>query len=821
MKYRISEALRNGRTRQLGAAAIVFAALIAAAGSATATLRLSSPRDGRLMLKNDLLTVCFCPAHGDHPRQIVAMQVEKPHPFHGSLNSGGLFAHQLAVNGKDIPVPAAQLVERSRQGDSAVVAFRSNDGPLEITRRYTMHAAQAGYCDQSIFRNTGGKALQLQLGARGDVAGRKRPQPDFERWAWPVMRWYLPQGSQLATRPVFWLQEDLQNNEKPLCHVIRQRAGPFCFGYVNGRALGLLVRLDLDAPIEFRAEYDRFHKRDDGKPVRLKEIDTQWSWRAEKALVLEPGAAVTIRRRVMLLNGQGGIDAIDPQGLAAYMDVPPYRDPEERIEVSAHLASDRVRNVKVSLLMGNGNANTVEVHPPQTVKLAAGRTRNILLDVARAVAPQSRPTLLVEEADGEPLRVEKTVVVGTSSEEGRRLAKEYRRKFPLAADFKGTLREFGRTLINPKERLRVADGFPPDVQTRWWHTAPDAAERLRKTYDPSDPPAKRRAQAVLQAYRKWFPRYAEVLQGQADALGVAPGLLALHEQARFDDVKIDQKGVPNRFKDADLGCLDIAFRAPQGVWLAWNKDRRSVAKGVAIEYERCRLQDGISFHAIANYGVNAAGLGAAGAALNANPSLIARGQAGVETRRAAGKLFGPPDPMMILLLECRTVDDAIRLITNPDAPLTWWATCMIADRHGRVIVWQSAGTECLIRKPHGNWQYFTSTNYPHDWAINAPSRPTHGGRATLAAYYRESNLARIMREFPHVQTLDNVIRILRNRSEPGAIEQDNFNSPKASLTVMSFVIDPKTSDLHIAYSPPSRHKYIRYALDEKEKEKEE
>ena len=133
------------------------------------------------------------------------------------------------------------------------------------------------------------------------------------------------------------------------------------------------------------------------------------------------------------------------------------------------------------------------------------------------------------------------------------------------------------------------------------------------------------------------------------------------------------------------GCLDIAFHAPQGVWLAWNKDRGSVVKGVAIEYERCRLQDGLSFHGIANYGVNEAGLGVAGAALNAHPSVISQGQSGVDERRTAGKFFGPPDPMMILLLECRTVDEAIRLITNPDAPLTWWANCMIADRSGRVV----------------------------------------------------------------------------------------------------------------------------------------
>ena len=202
--------------------------------------------------------------------------------------------------------------------------------------------------------------------------------------------------------------------------------------------------------------------------------------------------SVTIKRHVMLLNGQVGIDTVDPSGLVAYMDVPPYRDPGERIEVAAYLASDRERNVKVSLLMCNGDETAAEIHPPQTIKLSAGRTRNIVLDVARAVAPKSRLTLLVEEADTEPLRIEKTVSVGTSTSDGQRLAKEYRRKFPVASDFRGTLRELGQALITPRERLRVADGFPPDVQLRYRHTATDAADRLAKTYNLSDAALKRR-----------------------------------------------------------------------------------------------------------------------------------------------------------------------------------------------------------------------------------------------------------------------------------------------------------------------------------------
>ena len=463
---------------------IIMFVTVAVSQNAVSNICLASLQE--VIMNNDKLAVHFCPARGDHPQQILAKQVDKLLPFDGSLNSGPLFANKLTINGKSVQMPAARVVKQSQAGDSEVVVFNSNDGPLEIIRRYTMRANEAGYHDESTLLNTGSEPLELHLGAQGDVAGRKRPEPDVERWAWPVMRWYLPQGDLMITRPVFWLQDELQNNKKPLCQVIRHREGPFWFGYANNRALGLLVRLDLAMPIKFRAEHDRFRDQENGNPVRLKEFDTQWSWQAENPVILKPGDSVTIKRHVMLLNGQVGIDTVDPSGLAAYMDVPPYRDPGERIEVAVCLASDRERNVKVSLLMCNGDETAAEIHPPQTIKLSAGRTRNIVLDVARAVAPKSRLTLLVEEADTEPLRIEKTVSVGTSTSEGQRLAKEYRRKFPVASDFRGTLRELGQALITPRERLRVADGFPPDVQLRYWHTATDAAERLTKTYDLSD-----------------------------------------------------------------------------------------------------------------------------------------------------------------------------------------------------------------------------------------------------------------------------------------------------------------------------------------------
>ena len=127
---------------------------VAAAGQ-TAASRVCLASVQEVIMNNDKLAVHFCPARGDHPQQLLATQVDKPLPFDGSLNSGPLFANKLTVNGKSVQMSDTRVVEQSQAGDSKVVVFNSSDGPLEIIRRYTMRANEAGYHDESTLLNTG------------------------------------------------------------------------------------------------------------------------------------------------------------------------------------------------------------------------------------------------------------------------------------------------------------------------------------------------------------------------------------------------------------------------------------------------------------------------------------------------------------------------------------------------------------------------------------------------------------------------------------------------------------------------------------------
>jgi hypothetical protein len=265
----------------------------------------------------------------------------------------------------------------------------------------------------------------------------------------------------------------------------------------------------------------------------------------------------------------------------------------------------------------------------------------------------------------------------------------------------------------------------------------------------------------------------------------------------------------------DFGCFDIAFRYSKGVYLAWNKERWAVEQGVPLAYERYRFRDGVSFHGIANYGINEAGLAVVGASLNPHPSVVTKATRRVRSRRAEGKALAPPDPILLLLLECRTVDDAVRLIENPDAPPVWLAGCLIADRKGNVAVWQSAGTLQYVRHPDNDRRTLTNTNYPLAWTRNDPIEPSMPGRSTLNGLWREANLARFATKFVPEPSLADVFCVMRDRSEPGAIAQEHANAPGAHLTVLSLVADTATGDLHVSFGPPSHHKYHCYRLQDR------
>jgi hypothetical protein len=156
------------------------------------------------------------------------------------------------------------------------------------------------------------------------------------------------------------------------------------------------------------------------------------------------------------------------------------------------------------------------------------------------------------------------------------------------------------------------------------------------------------------------------------------------------------------------------------------------------------------------------------------------------------------------------VEEAIRLIENPDIPFANVGNLMLSDANGRALVWQVNGLMRILREPKGDWRVHTCTNYPvGGWEQNE-NEPGRSSR--LNGQSREANLARLVESLPSQPTVDQIIRILRNHAEPGPICQHPGNNPAGYQTVMSYVIDPNNGDIYAAYHNPCKHKYVRYSL---------
>jgi hypothetical protein len=470
-------------------------------------------------------------------------------------------------------------------------------------------------------------------------------------------------------------------------------------------------------------------------------------------------------------------------GFRAWLDCPNYRDPGEIVEISAFLQSNAERTLQVSLYRRNEGVQTRSLHQKCTVTCCTETITEVPLDIKDAPAGNLELALTVCEGEQELLRIEDRVVVGESTPEGKVLATDYRRRFPNGEMFDGTLRELGR--------MFAFRDMSEGINIEWRGMILKTQHRL------SHPKVMSRAEGVMYAYRKWLPNYSRVLEGKAEAYGVPVEVCALAEQILPEGVSTDTEG-----------CLDIAFRTSNGVLLAWNKERRG-AGPEGIVYSRYTVRDCMSLHMLAAYGANEAGLCTAGAALNAGPLTDRKGLESVADWRTQGGLIAPGG-VFLLLLECRTVAEAVKLIENPDIPFANVGNILLADADGNAVVWQTNGLRRVFRHPEDGWNVHTCTNYPvGDWDVGDTEA---GITSHNNGKMREANLARLMKELGPDISRDEIFRILRNHFQPGPICQHKDSNPVSYQTVMSYVIDPGTADIYAAYHYPCQHKYMRYPL---------
>ena len=695
-----------------------------------------------IMLENEYLSVCVCPKNGGAVRMITAKQAIEPFwaaPCKGNVACATLFDQTVSVDGKPFVLEEIEHAIKSDAPDIAEVELSAKSGSVEFERRFVILADEAAFSDEIVYRNAGDKPVKLEVVSESRIGNGQRT------------RWFFHNGS--GYRRV--LASEQAAIERP--------DGTFRFARLDERGLGLHVNLDVGQPFKFSNT-----------------SDAGWLWKTEQ-VELAPGAEFRIRCRITLLDGLPHIDTSHNSGILAWLDCPEYRDSGERIETSAFLASDRRRDVNVSVFKKAAESGEWILHAKVPVPCGAGKTVEKMLDMENANPGVMDIALVVSENDEELLRVEKRVFIGEDTPDGKSLAVEYRRKFPDGEMFEGTLRELGRFM--------AFRDMTAGINIEW------RGLMLRTQFNLADPNVRSRAERIMAAYRKWFPNYTKALEGKAEAFGVPVEVCALAEQI-----------MPVGIAEANDGCLDMVFRGANGNFLAWNKDRFGGPDGIV--YSRYRITDGISFHMLAAYGANEAGFCTAGAALNAGPSANEKGVESVAEWRSKGGLIAPGG-IFLLLLECRTVEEAVRLIENPDAPFANVGNFMLADAHDRVLVWQLNGLTRVFREPEGDWKVHTCTNYPIGWEQNESDS---GNRSRWNGRFREANVARLSEGLSGELTVERIIRILRNHAEPGPLCQHFENNLPGYQTVMSYVIDPKSGDIFAAYHHPCRHKYIRYKL---------
>ncbi|MBN1674168.1 MAG: hypothetical protein JXR37_24175 [Kiritimatiellae bacterium] len=789
---------KGGYTRNRLRKIALCAALGSAAGIGGTDAAVTCSRAGNeVTLGNDHLSIAFNVSQGDAIASIVARQLTAPTPNEGKIAYGPLLQTRFRVNGQE--VSAKPEIGKLIDGRENVggVDFTTRQGDLVIERHVRMRAGEAAFDDLLTCRNSGREPLQLAISSASDVTG---PAYDPNNWTFPQMRFFLPREKGYGRVDVNYSLDAyagklLGRGKGPVVNESRHARGPVRFAFTSIRALGLHIALECDLPIAFTETHD-LHKQPDNPAVRTRSAKLGWAWQCGPA-ALRPGAALAVRRRVLLLNGQPDLDICAGPGVLAWFDVPPYRDAGERIEISGFLSADSDRELEISAYRKALGADRWEPYGTAQARCQAGRVREVPLDVEQAPqCPGLDLAFVVTQSGTELCRVEKRICLTPDTAEGAELAKEYRRRFPDGETFEGTLRELGR-LRAAQSAEKWGNGKSPE----------EIGRGFQEKYDLSRPAVKERVAHLLAVYRKWFPNYLQTLAGDAEAKGISLELRLYSKHPLPEDIRKAHREAEEPL--AREGCLDMVFRGRHQNFLAWNKERGSVAAGIKIEYSRYRIKDGISWHGIADYGANEHGFCTAGAALNAGSKVEERAEAELKAYRAQGRLTAPGGHAL-LLMECRSVDDAIRLLENPDAPFVGYGNVMMADRHGRAAVWQGERLLKILRRPEDpNWKLHTCTNYPHEW-----ERATWGsaGRTTWNGLFREANLARLAQDV-HGFTLDQVTRVLRSHAEPGPICQHHHTSVGGAMTVMSYLVDTANGDLYVTYAQPCRHKYHTYSIN--------
>jgi len=709
------------------------------------------------ILENAFATVRVDPARGG---AVTAMHYRKATTFPliadkgaGVAGTGLFLAGRIEVGEERLSLTHVHMkVQRRADAAGRVLVLTARLPPpastLRWTRTFTMGVGESGVRFKDTFRNEGAD-LAFSVG----IQAEQQPEP----WRKNLRCWY---GG--AARHFTSVAPAHAGQVVPF-----EPGGQAVFWRVVSQ-YGVGALWVTRAPVRIARAVHHL-------PATLG-CPARFDWTTE-AIPLARGQEVSITGEVLI--DEGGRRSNDPRALLAsnrtiaMVDVRAAGMPGDRLPGAVTLVAAEKAAVRVAVTqfrLENGARTGERSLARFEAALTPGRAQFHHFDVLPDKAGLLYVEAVVADEDGNTLirSAARSLIDGRTAEgDLQRVWRFYTRRLPEAT-YKGTWEEIGR------RALRVS-------------VRPAATAESKKR---------------LAFMEKHFPFYARMLRGAAAARKIDPARLAYAPPAR-----------PQRFE----ACMAIFFNGPDGPLNCYSKER-SGASYAGLKYAKIIPDEGYRFHAyspggpMVAWGINSAGLSMTAASLNCDGETKRIADKRLAEWRAKGRFTAPgPWPWMVLA-GCKNVDEAIALITNPEAPVAGEVNVLLVDREGNAAKVQGWGiTHHVTRYDPGAKGFFVVGNYP----VETPEGLFRIGAWGWAAntMMRERFLLQVAgRRRGHIRLAD-AFWIMETHAA-GGMCQHLYDNTGALFSNTSCIAVPRTGDLWLSHGPPCRVRYHRYRLSE-------
>ncbi|MEO7652199.1 MAG: hypothetical protein ABIZ80_17175, partial [Bryobacteraceae bacterium] len=246
---------------------------------------------------------------------------------------------------------------------------------------------------------------------------------------------------------------------------------------------------------------------------------------------------------------------------------------------------------------------------------------------------------------------------------------------------------------------------------------------------------------------------------------------------------------------------------------AFSKERSGTGLN-KLSYQKVVPDKGYPFHTYMMYGINSEGLSTSGATLNEDAATLRRGTDLAREWKSAGKPLLPHSvAMWMVLAMCRTVDEALALIDNKDAPFEFTGNMMLLDRAGNAARVESAGIMHQIFRPKKDESgFFVAGNYPHQRPDGLFGIGENWGWAANTML-RERALSSAAGDRRERISLSDVFSLMQTHG-PGGMCQHIHDNAALLYSSCSYIAITRTSDLWLSSGPPCQVRYVRYRLQD-------